>query len=156
MTRDAKIREKLSVWQPSGRQQFRFPVGSDWTVTIAAENRDELSCLLWQLSVARTGDAPARETMKIWADRLATNVTGLLEPLKVVELDDQRGEGFLRSVEPSEREAQLCYFELFLEGTKTAHLRRYQSAADKSSKREQTTFALTYESLGKLIDDLTR
>jgi hypothetical protein len=88
-----------------------------------------------------------------WANGVARRVTGLMEPLRVLEIDIQRNEALLRSNEPTRRSADLFYYEVLLKGTQAASVRRYQGNPD-GGRREQVPFGLTHEALAKLIGDL--
>jgi hypothetical protein len=128
--------------------------GSDWGLTLTADRNDELGCLVWELALHRAGaPAPPTAALESWAQRAAARVTGLLEPLKVVEVDPERGEALLRSQQASRRGEQLFYYEVLLKNSSSATLRRYQ-ASNGNGKREQVVFALTHEALAKLVGDL--
>ncbi len=150
MTLANTVRQKLSEWRPeAGRQELTVSI-KDASLTLSADKREELGCLVWELGVRRA--APAGETLQSWADRIAERVTGLLEPLKIIEIDAERNEGVLRSGQPQARDEQVAYTELHLKGTRAAVLRRYQ--AQGTERRRQVPFALTHEAIAKLADDL--
>jgi hypothetical protein len=156
MNLDEILVGKLADWRPAGRQTLHVaPEGSGWALTLGADRADEVGCLVWELALRRTTPAPAGETVKAWADRVARRVTGLLEPLKVVEVDDPRNEALLRSREAARRGDELFYYELLLKGTAEALLRRYRGAAQPNGRREQVAFPLTHEAVAKLVGDLT-
>ncbi len=151
MTRDEKVRQKLSAWRPGpGRQQLTI-ADDGFRLHLTADKQDELGCMVWELAVRRT-PAPG-DTLRAWAERIAQRTTGLLEQLAVVEIDHERNEGLLRSDQPSERGGQQFYCELLLQGTAEAVLRRYRAASD-SARRRQVAFALTHDALAKLAGDL--
>jgi len=125
-----------------------------WTVAVTADRCDVLGCLVWEAAMRRTGSVPRGETLRTWADRIAGRVTGLLEPLKVHEIDAERNEGLLRSASPAQRSGNVFYYEVQLRGTNEAVIRRFQ-ATHTAGKREQVQFALTHEALAKLTADLT-
>jgi hypothetical protein len=158
MTLAETIQQKLADKIPhSGRHDFAVAAEDDgWSLRLTLDRQDELGCLVWELAIHRAGPAPADGSLRSWAEQIASNATGLLEPLKVIEIDDQRNEGLLRSDTPTLRKGKLCYHELLLQGTRTALLRRYQAPADGTGKREQIAFAVTNEGLAKLADGLTR
>jgi len=127
---------------------------SGWSVTLTADRSDVLGCLVWELKLFRaTVSDSDTVALRAWADRLADRVTGLLEPLKVIEIDRERGEGFLRSESPRNRDGKLYYYEVFLKGTREAALRRYQALQNTIGKREQIAFAMTHEALAKIVSD---
>jgi hypothetical protein len=144
--------EKLADWHPQGRQQLVVP-GEPWTVVLAADRSDQVGCLVWELTLRRAA-APGTP-LAAWAERVAGRVTGLLEPLKLLEVDALRDEALLRSEEPAQRGDKLFYYELLLKGRGEALLRRYHGTRQGNGRREQVAFALTHEALAKLVTDLT-
>ena len=153
MTLANTLLEKLSEWRPPERASLTA-AASGWSATLTADRNDVVGCLVWELAVART--APAGPGgLKAWAERVAGRTTGLVEPLKVLEVDNLRNEALLRSDEPSPRGDSLFYYEILLRGTGAAVVRRYQAWHDPAKKRAQAAFALTHEVLGKLVDTLT-
>ncbi len=155
MNLDDTLLEKLANWRPDGgRRTLTVPAESaGWTVALTADRSDELGCLLWEMSLYRTAPRPA-QTLQAWADRVAIRVSGLLESLKVVEVDVLRNEALLRSQEPSCRGEDQFYYEALLQGTSNALIRRYRASRPDGTRREQITFALTHEALAKLAADL--
>ncbi|MBN9519653.1 hypothetical protein J0H58_14220 [bacterium] len=124
-----------------------------WSVALAADRADSLSCLVWELAVARTDPAPEGTTLLSWATAVTARVTGLMEPLTVHEIDATRGEAVLRSASPSARADALAYYEIRLHGTDRAVVRRFHGSKAKPG-REQVAFALTHEVLAKLAADI--
>ena len=156
MNLDEILVGKLADWRPAGRQTLHVaPEGAGWALTLSADRSDEVACLIWELTLRRTAPAAAGQTVKAWAGRAARRVTGLLEPLKVVEVDEPRNEALLRSREAARRGDELFYYEVLLRGTSEAQLRRYRAAAEPGSRREQIAFPLTHEAVAKLVGDLT-
>jgi hypothetical protein len=152
MTLASTVREKLSEWRPAAGRQELLVATEEGSLILNADRREELGCLVWELT-ARPADRAAR-TLSAWAERIVDRVTGLLEPLKVVEIDVERNEAILRSEKPSSRKDQLFYYEVMLHGTTQATLRRYQAPVT-NGRRDQITFALTHEAIAKLAGDLT-
>ncbi|MFO0822079.1 MAG: hypothetical protein U0792_02995 [Gemmataceae bacterium] len=156
MTLPEALLPKLSDWRPAGAGRHSwaeaFPAAG-WTVRIAADRTDSLSCLVWELSLTRTADVPAGLTLANWAGAIATRVGGLMEPLKVHEVDEIRGEAVLRSVAPAKKGTDLAYYEVRLTGLTSAVVRRY-TASKLESGREQVPFALTHEVMAKLAGDV--
>ena len=152
------VQQKLAETTPqSARHELAIAAdGSGWSLSLTLDRRDELGCLVWELTLHRTTPAPADETLRSWADRVTQQATGLLEHLKVLEIDPERNEAMLRSETPSKRKDKCSYYELLLRGTRTALLRRFQANIDGTGKREQIAFALTNDGLAKLANDLTR
>jgi hypothetical protein len=153
MTLANTLLERLSEWQPKpGRQELHVAdPASGWSATLTADRSDVLGCLVSELTLQR-GAAVA--DLAGWAGRVAGRVSGLMEPLGVVEIDVQQQQAQLRSATPTVRGDKRLYYELLLGGAGTATLRRFQ-AATTAARREQTAYALTHEALAKLVDDVT-
>jgi hypothetical protein len=151
------LRQKLAETPVTKARHDLLAAGADlpWSATITFEKRDELSGLVREVVVTRSTPVPPGETINSWAERIARKTAGLMEPLVIVEIDPQRDEGFLRSAAPSRQDDQVLYYEAFLKGARQATLRRYQAPAEKAGKRTQVAFALTHESLARLVADLT-
>ncbi len=150
------LRKKLAEWRPSaGRQELLLPDdGGGWTINLIVDRCDEVGCLVWELSLRCTQVSPG-DSLPAWAERLPGRVTGLLEPLRVVEIDHLRGRAQLRSHTPSQSDGKLYYYEVLLQGTNQATVRRYEALANGNGQRTQVAFALTNEVLAKLVADLT-
>lgn len=149
---------KLSEWRPagSGRHSWSEALpGTGWAVHLTAEQSDSLGCRAWEYTLTRNGDAPADLTLRKWADAIAARATGLMEPLKVLEVDEIRQEALLRSTTPAKKgEASVLYYELKLAGLNQADLRRYQANTTPGKSREQIAYTLTHEALAKLAGDI--
>ncbi len=96
MTVNATVLRKLADWRPSGngRQTLAIPdEGAGWSLTVTANRRDDVGCVLEEVVLQATlGPAARRDaTLTSWARRAAERVRGLLEPLRVVEIDLLRG-----------------------------------------------------------------
>jgi hypothetical protein len=156
MTLAELLLPKLSEWRPSGEGRHSWSenvAATGWNVHIAADRADSLSCLLWELTLMRTGEPPAGLTLKDWAEAVARRATGLMEPLSVYEVDTTLNEAVLRSQAPSARGEALAYYEIRLHGLSRAVVRRF-NAAKAVPAREQVAFALTHEVLAKLAGDI--
>ena len=143
MTLNEAILAKLADWRPNGRQSLLIPdSGTGWTVSVTADRSDELGCLLWETTTRRSA-GPREEPLRAWADRVAQRVTGLLEPLAVIEVDATRSEAVLRSETPARRGEDVQYYELLLRGGHAARLRQHGDArtvpAGPISPRAPTT-----------------
>jgi len=121
-----------------------------WTVELSAEHIDVVGCKLQELVVKRS--TPVE--LKPWSQRIVDRVTGLLEPLKFLELDAGMGTALLRSEAPAKRGETLAYYEVTLRQQGEASLRRYR-ATTTPGKRQSVAFTLTHDALAKLVDDLT-
>lgn len=156
MTLSEKLLPKLSEWKPAGQGRHSFAqtfADEGWSVQLTADKTDALAALVWELSLGRTGEAPAGLTLKGWAEGVAARAVGLLEPLKVLEVDEARGEALLRSTAPAKKGEAVAYYEVRLFGTARAEVRRFV-ASRAASGRDQTAFALTHEVIAKLAADV--
>ena len=124
-----------------------------WDVQVLAERADTLAALVRELVLERAGGAPAGLTLRGWAEGVAARATGLMEPLKVLEVDDARGEALLRSTAPATKGEAVAYYEVKLLGTARAEVRRF-AATRTAGGRDQVAFALTHEVLAKLAGDI--
>jgi len=131
------------------------PGEGGWAVAVTADRSDVLGCLVWEMTVRRTTPPAEGASLRAWGERIAARVTGLLEPLKLVEVDVQRNEALLRSDGPTQRGDNVVYYEAILQGTNAAVVRRYQGSRQGNTRREQVPFAITHEALAKLTADLT-
>lgn len=147
---------KLSDWRPAGAGRHSwsesFPM-CGWDVRIATDRTDSLSCLVWEMTLIRTAEPPVGLSLKTWAAAIADRVTGLMEPLKLHEVDGTRQEAVLRSEAPTQKGDALAYYEVVLHNLTTAVVRRY-TASKSQSGRTQVAFALTHEVLAKLAGDI--
>lgn len=159
MSLSETLQRRLSEQPPGAGRQVLTATdeAAGWTVELTADRTDQVGCLAWELR-ARRAAAPAAldaEGVRAWADRVARRATGLLEQLRVIEVDAPRRVAMLRSHEPAARGDDLHYYEVLLTGAGDAGVRRYHASRQGSERREQVPFALTHEALGKLADDLT-
>jgi hypothetical protein len=150
---DEILQQKLAEWRPDTANptlSVTDPAGG-WSVTLDAEAVESIGSRLRRVSVRPVGatvDAPLRQQ----ADRLAREVTGLLEPLRVVEVDDGHAVAQLRSQAPAQRDGANRYYEVTRHADGTTHLGRYESRPAEG-KREAIPFNLTHEALGKVVRD---
>lgn len=156
MSLNEAVLQKLADWSPpAGRQTLNLPgESSGWSLRLTADRHDELGTLVWELGLERSAAAPPAKNVADWAQHVGVRVTGLLEPLKVVEVDTVRDEALLRSQEPAHRGDKVFYYEVLLRGTRSALVRRYRALAEGNGRREQVVFALTREALAKFVGDL--
>ncbi len=156
MTFGETVLGKLAEWRPTGDGRHTLPVTDEatgWAAEITVDRQDSVGCQVWETTVRHIG--PARDTdLGGWAEGIASRVTGLLEPLKVVEVDGLQNEALLRSDRPTPRGDDLHYYEVRLKGTREATLRRYHGSRQLHTHREQVPFALTHEVLAKAIGDV--
>jgi hypothetical protein len=154
------VLQKIANWRPAGDKRHALLIpdgGSGWAVELQADRCDELGCRVWEITLRRTRKTELQAlTLQAWADHAAKRVTGLLEGLRVVEVDPGRNEALLRSDTPASREQRVSYFEILLRGTKSATLRRFRAYQEPGHRREQVSFPLTHEALAKVVTDLTQ
>jgi hypothetical protein len=156
MTLAETLQPRLADRHPAGTgpQHWSAPFADHgWTVTLTADKTDTLSCLIRELSLTRIGEPPSGSTARGWAERVAAQVSGLLEPLALIEADTTQNVAILRSVPPSRRGDTVAYYEVILTGVSQATLRRYQ-VDTLGAKREQVAFALTHEVLARVAGDI--
>ncbi len=157
MTLAEPLLQRLTDWRPSGDGRHSwsesFPTHG-WSVGLAADRTDTVGCLVWELALVRAGDAPEDLTLKGWAAGIADRAGGLMEDLKLIEVDEPRQEALLRSDEPSVRGDDRQYYEIHLRGLNHATVRRYKASRAAGTRREQVAFALTHESIAKLAGDI--
>src|SRR5205085_54179 len=90
-----------------------------------------------------------------WAERISRTVTGLLEPLRLIEVDAPQRIALLRSTAPTPHAPGGDYYEGDQPRTAEASVRRVRGYQEAGHKREQVPFTVTYEALAKLIGDFT-
>jgi hypothetical protein len=159
MTLNETLLAKLAEWRPGrGRQTLNVPdAGAGWSVSLTADRADELGCLVWEMTLRRAAPLPGGDAaaLRAWGDRVAARARGLLESLKVIEVDAELDEAILRSDSPAAKAEDRFYYEVHLRGTGQAGVRRYRGSLAATGKREQISFALTHEALARLAADLT-
>jgi hypothetical protein len=153
MTLNEPLLQKLSKWKTASRQVLDA-TGDGWNVAVTADRSDDLGCLVWELAVARATPSAEPVDVRAWGDQVAQRATGLLEHLKLLEVDGQRHQAVLRSEEPARRGDDVFYYEVTLAGNGAGSVRRYH-AARAGGTRGQVGYALTHEALAKLVGDLT-
>jgi hypothetical protein len=155
MNLDERLLEKLAEWRPdAGRQTLVVAEPSiNATVTVTADRSDVVGAQLWEVTLERPASLDVTG-LKLWADKTAARVTGLLEPLRVLEIDGERLTALLRSQSPTQRGDNLFYYEVQLQGKGRAQVDRYQASAKPDGQRKQINFGLTHETLAKLVSDI--
>jgi hypothetical protein len=153
---DALLLEKLANWRPDNARQVLHldHADSGWVADVEADAVDALGCRLWQLRLCRAAPLAWAAPLAERAGQIAGRVTGLLEPLRLVEVDAERGVAQLRSVGPARRGDDLLYYEVELHADGAANLHRFQGSRSGPARR-QVAFVLTHEALAKLVADLT-
>jgi hypothetical protein len=157
MTLEKLLLERLAKWRPdSARQTLEVSLPeSGWAAAVTADHVEVLGCRLWELALRRLDGAAPADDLRSRADRIAARATGLLESLRVVEVDAPAGVALLRSDAPGQWGDGLFYYEVLLRADGRTTLRRYQAPGPDRPCREQVPFTLTHEALAKLVTDLT-
>jgi hypothetical protein len=154
MTLAETLRQKLAEWRPPTTPTVLRVEGPDgYKAVLTAERVESLGCRLNELTLK--GPAFAAGELRGRAEQVADRATGLLEPLKFLEADDDRGRALLRSETPGQVGEGRFYYEAWLGTDGTFTLRRFQAPATAQSRRQQVPFTLTHEALSKLVGDLT-
>lgn len=153
MTLENQLLEKLANWRPDNQSSPLVVEDhtSGWRVHLQVDTADTLSVRLNSLEVRRVHPLADATPLTQRAERLAA-FTGLLEPLKLIEVDRDRGIAQLRSAAPASQGAALRYFELLRHEDGTTLLQRYETG---SGPRQAIAFTLTHETLLKAIGELT-
>lgn len=148
------VQQSLSEWKPTGGGRHTLAQAypdAGWALTATFEKAEALGGSAWELALDRTGDVPQGFTLNMWAEGVAERVSGLLETLKVHEIDELEGVALLRSEGPQVRGSNRNYYEVTLEGVAQATLQRFRGDTTPGSRRERIAFALTYESIGQVV-----
>jgi len=148
MTLEKTLRRHLSEKDLGG---FHVSHG-DWSITLLADQNDSLSCSLHELTLDRA--TPIGEELDAWAARIAATATGLLEPLRLVEVDRPLGQALLRSAAPSVKDGKAFYYELVLERGSRSRASLHRYAGQVGEKREAVTYVLTHDAVVKLVYDI--
>jgi hypothetical protein len=151
MTLANMLRKKLADPPESGSGVVLAHQG--WNVGLQPAAHDTLGCALNEVALHR--ETGAEGDPRPWAERVSRTATGLLEPLRLIEVDAPRRVALLRSSAPTPHDPGVEYYEVELHGTASARLRRFRGFQELGHKREQVPFTVTYEALGKLIGDFT-
>lgn len=153
MTLEETLLRKLADWRVHNSRQTLSAEYADWRVDVTADAVDTVGARLWEVALYRTSAQANPATLAAQAERIVSRITGLMEPLRLIEIDEPRGVAQLRSTSPAAKGDTLFYYEVTRQAGGQTTLRRYQ-ASTTSPKREQIAFPLTHEALAKLVDDL--
>src|SRR4051794_11083564 len=98
---DEALLARLGEWRTAGPGPHALSApltAGGWSLAATAEAAESVGCRLTELRLTRpAGDPASAAALTQWAVRTAKRVTGLLEPLKLLEVDAGRGEAVLRS-----------------------------------------------------------
>jgi hypothetical protein len=155
MTLGETLHKSLSDWPAhTDGPHERTATAGGWTATVKAAAVDTVGAKLHELELTRTAPAPEGTTLGGWAEGVAKRASGLLERLKVHEVDATHNQAVLRSDGPTVKADVAGYYEVVLTGTDKATVNRYQADRAAGTKREPVPFALTHETVAKLADDI--
>ena len=160
MTLAEALLEKLADWRPAGEGRHSVSVAlpdHGWTVGLTADRADSVGCRLTQVDANRV--APVADddaALEAHARKAAGRVTGLMEPLRLVEVDRGRHVALLRSDAPPTKGDAVQYYEVKFTGRNRVTVERFKANKSGKAGREAIPFALTHEALAKLADDLVR
>jgi hypothetical protein len=149
MTLAKNLRKALTDPANAGEGTVSAAAGP-WQATASAPRRDSIGAEVNEITVERNDAGPG--TVHGWADNFAGKARGLLEPLKVLEVDKTRDEAVIRSNPPSKDGTQVDYYEVKMQGTKKASVKRCRN---EGGQKQDIPFTLTHDGLGRLVDDLT-
>lgn len=157
MTLENMLHQKLSEWRPHNAPET-LTVADDagvWSVDVRAAAVDIVGARLWDVTFRRANTTLDAAALKTWAEKIAARATGLLEPLRVLEIDEQQHAALLRSDKPGQRGDAVQYYEVRLSADGTATVQRFQAAQQPKARRQQIEFTLTHDALAKLAADVT-
>jgi hypothetical protein len=151
---------KLADWQPAGESRHAVSIDvpdHGWTVGLTVDRADTVGCRLTKIDATRTHPiAEDDAALDAHARKAANRATGLLEPLRLVEIDRGRHVALLRSDSPSVKGEALQYYEVQFAGRNQVTVERFKANKVGPAGREAIPFALTHEAMAKLVDDLVR
>jgi len=152
MTLENLLLRSLDKWRPASRASHTVDhPESGWRVTLDAALVDTVGVQLHGLRVARLHPLESTLSLRDRAEAIARRVSGLLEPLRLIEVDEGRGVAQLRSDAPAVRDAARRYYELLRRADGATDLARYEAL---DGPRQAVPFTLTHEALAKLVRDL--
>lgn len=151
MTLKEQILNPLTNWQPESGNPTVQLQDSGWNVTFNIDCADVVGCRLWEIALSHKEIKP---DILSWAKHISENVTGLLEPLQLLEIDNNKQTALMRSETPSQEDTFVTYYEIKLQGDGQATFQRYQGDRSGKTKRQQIAFTLTHEVLVKLVSNL--
>src|SRR5262249_4451907 len=141
MTLDETLLQNLAKWRPNS-QRPSLELAHQETgckAVLTADAVDALASRLWEVNLSRLSPLAGQDDLAERAARVAARVTGLLEPLRLVETDAGLGKALLRSSAPKQRGDERLYYEVLLHADGSANVRRYQ-ASMSACRRQQVPF----------------
>jgi hypothetical protein len=123
-------------------------------VTLHLEALDTVGVAFSSFEFATSGRAEwSSNALNDWGSRLASRITYLMEPLKVLEIDSGGGEVQIRSQSPTTRNAERGYYEMRLFRQGLLRMKRY-TFEETTRQRHESHCKLTREVLERLADDI--
>lgn len=151
---------KLAEWRPAEevRPSESFPLPEHgWTVRLTAERADSVGCKVAEIQISRDNPVPEDADLLMGQAKLAAGrVSGLLEPLRLIEVDRVGQVALLRSEGPPTNDEHVQYYEVRFQGRNQVCMERYRAKKNPPAGREPIAFALTHEVIAKLVEDLVR
>jgi hypothetical protein len=157
MTLANTLLQKLSEWRPKNAPET-LTVADEagvWSAAVSAAAVDVVGARLWQIAFRRSDTTLDAAALKTWGEKIAARATGLLEPLRLLEVDEQNKIALLRSDKPGQRGDAVLYYEVRLTGDGAATVQRFQASHQPETKRQQIEFTLTHDAVAKLASDVT-
>jgi hypothetical protein len=154
MSLDVLLLENLANWRSASGRATLEASGDGYKAAVAVECVDVVGCRLWELSLRPAAEQPVVE-LRARAEQVSQRVTGLMEPLRLVEVDALGNVALLRSEQPGQLGEDRFYYELLVRGDGGSVLRRYRAPHAEQPRRQQVAFTITHEALAKLVRDLT-
>ncbi|MBE7554015.1 MAG: hypothetical protein HS126_23370 [Anaerolineales bacterium] len=122
--------------------------------TITLEAYDRYSVTLRQLEVSYGPSSPDEGYLRRSAERAASRLTYLEEPLLLLELDPAEKLAQLRSNPPHQEDEALIYWELLTWAEPQLRVRLARYRWQPGQGREQISYPATFATLGRLAQDL--
>jgi len=145
------ISSALNAAVVAGYDKLRADAGSG-RLEVSIEQADTMSVAFtsFVFQSDRLATADVAQLGRI-ADRLASKLTYLLEPLRVIEVDGDAGAVQMRSHPPYQRDKQTRYYEVLVQRGGSLSLVRYERLPGEPRKSIAAT--VTEEVFYRLADD---
>ena len=148
------VQRKIDEW-PMGPGQQTLVIADDnaaWQASLTADRHDSVGCLVWELAwqALRSGRDVNSLSLDARAQQLAAGLSGVLESVRVVEVDPARHEALLRSSPSARRADAPLYYEVLVRDMSQVTIRRFRGG-EPGKPRQQVAFALTNETLARLV-----
>jgi hypothetical protein len=145
------IRRDLNAAAVAGSDALRAQTDNgtlEATIARADSMSVAFSSFLFTSDKLATAETPALSRI---ADQLASRLTYLLEPLRVIEVDGQAGAVQMRSHPPYQRQEQTRYYEVLVQRGGSVSLLRYER--QPGEPRTAIPATVTEEVFFRLADD---